>query len=136
MAPHSMMAPPSGTASEADASPLTGYRGAAPVNRSRAEPRSRQIQHRSSPARHSRCRHHPWTRPRTLRLDPVTESSGALGKAVLYVQCEFQGAEGAVGFDEVVGSAGQAGQYVVDHGCVGAGGGQVDGPLSLGGALG
>src|ERR671910_2208321 len=89
----------------------------------------------STSSRHQASCPRPFRIPRSA-ADPVTESSGTLGKAVLYVRCEFQGGEGAVRFDEVVGSAGQAGQYVVDHGCVGAGGGQVDGPLSLGGGLG
>ena len=60
-----------------------------------------------------------------------------LGESLVHVQGEFQGGEGAGGFDEVVGVADQAGQDVVDHRRVGwAGCRQVDGLLALGGVLG
>jgi len=54
----------------------------------------------------------------------------------MHVQREFQREEGAGGFDEVAGLAGQAGQHVVDHRLGGTGGGQVDGLLPVGGVLG
>jgi len=59
-----------------------------------------------------------------------------LGEAPVDVQGEFQRWEGAGGFDPVAGAVGQAGQNVVDHRLVRAGGRQVDWFLAVGGVLG